>query len=106
MIAARRARGRCIPRMVAGNAAGFAASRRYAPPSLRCGPSGDTAKPAAWGLLMTGKGLPVIADRLDDASSACLASSCQLGSRRIRHLDFLSAPRVRADWSTMASGAF
>ena len=52
------------------------------------------------------KGLPVIADRLDDASSACFESSCQLGSRKIRHLDFVSASRIRADWSTMASERF
>ena len=49
----------------AGNVRGFAASRRSAPPSLRYGPSGDTANPRTWRLVMTGRGLPVITDRLD-----------------------------------------
>ena len=36
-----------------------------APHSLRYGPSGDTPRPATWGLVTTGMGLPVITDRLD-----------------------------------------
>ena len=47
----------------AGNATAVAASRRYAAPPLRSGPSGDTATAVAKWLIMTGRVLPVITDR-------------------------------------------
>ena len=50
----------------AGNAAGLAASSRFAAPPLRSSPSGDTASPAAQRWVTTGRVLPVITDRLFD----------------------------------------
>jgi len=53
----------------AGNAAGFGVSTRYAGSPLRFDPSDDTPKPAAWELVMAGRGLPAMTDRLPTAWS-------------------------------------
>ena len=42
----------------AGNAAGHSASSRCAAPSLRCGPPGDTPRPATNKRTTAGSGLP------------------------------------------------
>ena len=71
--------------LFAGNATGFAVSTRFAGPPLRCGPSGDTANPAAKRSMTTGRVLPVVIDRLFDYDApdvpAMSLTSCRSGGK-------------------------
>ena len=77
--------------LLAGNATGFAVPTRFAGPPLRCGPSGDTANPAAKRLTTTGRVLPVVIDRLFDYDApdvpAMSLTSCRSGGK-------LRSPRI------------
>ena len=53
----------------AGNASGFGVSTRCAGSPLRFDPSDDTPNPEAWVLVMAGRGLPAMTDRLPTAKS-------------------------------------